>query len=258
MPDLSLGEVINGLVEASNTRLNTALPGIIVGVKNASGTLLDVQPAVNMLAETGETLPRSVILNVPAVMPQSSTGGLQFELNVGDPILLVFSQRGLEVWKSGDGKPASPNTMRMFDSRDCFAIPCVFPQATTPTQTGKHTYPHSSSDVVLVHNIGKANEVEIRLKKSGDVVINTTGKVTVNSTETEVNSDTAVVNAVTTVNGLTTINGNTTINGTLNVSTSVTTPTVVATTSLTVQDQEMFEHAHDGVEPGTGTSGGPV
>lgn len=265
MSDLTLSEVINGLVEARTSRLNTCLPGVIVGVRQeAYGVFLDVQPSINLVAETGETLPRSVVLNIPTILPMSSTGGLQFELNVGDPVVLLFSQRGLETWKSGDGKPSAPSDMRMFDPRDCMAMPCVFPKQTSPANPGKHTYPHSSSDVVLVHNIGKANEVEIRLQKSGDVVINTSGKVTVNSSETEVNSDTAVVNATTTINGNTTINGVTTINGntsvvgTLNVSTSITSPNLIATTSLKVQGKEMYDHRHSGVATGPNNTGGVV
>lgn len=258
MSDLTLGEVINGLVEANTSRLNTSLPGVVVNVRtDGFGVLLDVQPSINLLAETGESLPRSVVMNVPTVMPLSSTGGLQFEINVGDPVYLVFSQRGLDSWKVGNGKPGAPIDMRMFDPRDCVAMPCMFPKSTNPANPNKHKYPHSASDVVLVHNIGKSNEVEIRLKKSGDVVINTSGKVTVNSTQTEVNANTAVVNATTTINGVTTINGNTSIVGTLNVSESVTTPNVVATTSLKVQGKEMNNHTHGGVDTGVGNTGVP-
>lgn len=253
MSELSLGEVINGLIEAKTSRLNTSLPGVIVKVRtDGFGVFVDVQPTVNMLTEAGESFPRSVILNVPAIMPMSSTGGLQFELNVGDPILLVFSQRGLESWKAGDGKPSVPSSLRMFDPRDCVAIPCLFPKQSTPANPSKHTNSHSPSDVVLVHNIGKANEVEIRLKKSGDVVINCSGTVTVNSPQTVVNSEQATVNAETT------INGNTTINGTLNVSVSVTSPLLVAGTSLTVQGKEMHNHVHSGVDSGPNNTGVPV
>ena len=253
MSELSLGEVINGLVEANTSRLNTSLPGIIVQVRRDDyGVFLDVQPAVNMLSGAGESVPRSVILNVPVIMPMSSTGGLQFELNVGDPVLLVFSQRGLEAWKGGDGKPGIPTSMRMFDPRDCIAMPCMFPKPLSPANPAKHKNPHSASDVVLVHNIGKANEVEIRLLKSGDVVINCPGIVTVNSPQTVVNSDTATVNAETT------INGNTVINGTLTVSVSVASPIVAAGTSLTVQGKQMHNHIHGGVDTGPSNTGVPI
>lgn len=264
MADLTLSEVIHGLIESQTSRLNTSLPGIITKVReDAYGVFLDVQPTVNLMTTLGTDVPRPTILNIPTILPMSSTGGLQFEMNVGDPVVLLFSQRGLEAWKVGDGRPGAPSDMRMFDPRDCMAMPCMFPKQTTPANPGKHTYPHDKSDVVLVHNIGKANEVEIRLKKSGDVVINTIGSVTVNSTHTEVNSNTAVVNATTTVNGTTTINGVTTINGntsvvgTLNVSTSISSPLLVATTSLKVQGKEMHNHVHGNVENGTSVTGGP-
>lgn len=253
MSEISLGEVINGLVEANTSRLNTSLPGVIVKVRTDDySVFLDVQPTVNMLTGAGESVPRSVILNVPTIMPLSSTGGLQFELNIGDPVLLVFSQRGLEAWKGSDGKPSVPTSMRMFDPRDCVAIPCVFPKQITPANPSKHKNSHSASDVVLVHNIGKSNEVEIRLKKSGDVVINCPGTVTVNSPQTIVNSDEATVNAETT------INGNTVINGTLTVSVSVASPILAAGTSLTVQGKQMHEHRHGGVDTGPNNTGVPI
>lgn len=245
MSDITLGEVINGLFESNASRMNTCMPATIVRVREASGAFIDVQPAIHLWSEDGETLQRAPILNVPVVFPISSTGGLQFELNPGDPILLIFSQRGLDVWKKGKGMPEAPIDGRMFDPRDCFAIPSPFPIASTPAMPSKHTNSHSKNDVVLVHNIGKPNEVEIRLKKNGDVYIKTTGEI-------KVDASTAVVNATTT------INGNTTINGTLNVSQSITTPTVSATSSLKVQGVEMNNHTHGGVESGGGTSGGPI
>ena len=252
MADLTLGEVINGLFEGRASRMNTSLPGVVIGVRDGTGVFLDVQPAIDLLAETGETLPRAPILNVPAMMPMSSTGGLQFEINVGDPILLVFSQRGLDTWKAGVGKPNAPRDGRMFDPRDCFAIPCVFPSKATPANPNKHTNPHSAKDVVIVHNIGKANEVEIRLKKSGDVYIKTVGQVLVDSGTAVVNASTATVNAETTVNGNTTINGNLTVSGT------TTAPTISATTSLKIAGTEMNNHRHTGVEAGPSISGGPI
>lgn len=245
MADLTLGEVINSLVESRESRLNTALPGVILGVRDGSGVFVDVQPSINLIAETGETLPRSPILNVPLHMPLSSTGGLQFEVNPGDPVMLIFSQRGLDTWKEGNGKPAAPQDGRMFDPRDCMAIPCIFPASTTPANPKKHVNTHSSKDVVLVHNIGKSNEVEIRLKKNGDVYIKTVGEI-------KVDASTAVVNAETT------INGNTTINGKLTVSQTISAPTISASTSLVIAGKEMNGHTHSGVEPGPGNSGGPV
>lgn len=226
----------------------TAIPALVINVRDAGELRVNVKPVLNKRSKDGTTVEERVaILNVPLQQPVSTSGGLTFPINSGDPVFLIFSMRGLELWKRGDGKPHSPNSPRMFDSRDCFAIPGVFPFKSSPNLPPKRTNSHNTEDVVLVHNIGKQNEVEIRLTKSGSVVINTNdeSEVVVNAGNVKVNSSSAVVASdsfeitsgtfsLTTSEGATfstdiTMNGSFSLNG------------------VTVED-----HDHGGVQPGSG------
>ena len=51
-------------------------------------------------------------------------------------------------------------------------FPGLFPFGMAINQQSKRTLTHSTDDVVVVHNLGTAEECEIRLKPTGKVEIN--------------------------------------------------------------------------------------
>ena len=61
---------------------------------------------------------------------------------------------------------------RMFSRRDAIAIPCAFSFDKAINKQSNRTLPHSTTDVVIAHNIGKDNECEIRVKSSGKIEVN--------------------------------------------------------------------------------------
>ena len=161
--------------------LYTAAPGIVVAVRNNLEELsIDVQPTVNILNKDKTTKERPVVLNVPVQMPSSSLAALTFPINVGDPVLLVYSMRALDVWKRSEGKPAVPNDNRKFDKRDCFAIPGVWPFGRSINKPSVRIWQHDTNDLVITNNIGTGSENEVRLHKNGDITINTNKDVFVN------------------------------------------------------------------------------
>lgn len=190
---MSQSPTLQELLTASNqytlSNIYTSIPGIVVSVENMGEGRINVQPTVNIRDETGEVdIPRPPILNVLYQQPCSFVGGLTYPVKVGQTVWLNFSMRGLEVWKRGDGTPAAPADMRTFDPRDCKAT-SLPPFNMSPNLPSKRTWTHSTDDVVLVHNIGSGNEVEIRLKPDGGVVINSPTKVEVNCDVAEVNAE---------------------------------------------------------------------
>ena len=100
--------MFNELIDASNTSLKeglfTALPAVIIKVHSGNELRYDIQPTISQKNKDGEDKPYTAIYHVPAALPKSVTGGLSFELSVGDGVLAIFSQRGLEAWKSIQGK----------------------------------------------------------------------------------------------------------------------------------------------------------
>ena len=116
---MSLQELMNASFDYQTNNLYTAAPGVVVAVRNNLEELsVDVQPTVNILNKDKTTKERPVVLNVPVQMPSSSTAALTFPINVGDPVLLIYSMRSLDNWKRGEGKPSVPSDNRKFDKRD--------------------------------------------------------------------------------------------------------------------------------------------
>lgn len=191
----TLHEILTASSQYALSDVYTNIPGIILAVKDMGQMVVDVQPTINIRSQEGdENTPRPPILNVPLKMPISNQGGLTYPVAPGQPVWLEFSMRGMEVWKRGNGSPEAPVDMRTFDPRDCCASP-IYPFQTSPNQSSKRSLSHSPQDVVLVHNIGTGNEVEIRLKPNGDVFINSPSKITINAEESiEMNSQSVVIN----------------------------------------------------------------
>ncbi len=177
----SLPEVLSSSFNKQMTNIFTAMPGIVVTVRNELNDMtLDVQPTLNIKTKNQEVTERPVIVNVPLQFPASSTAALTYPINVGDSVLLIFSMRGLDTWKRGNGRNVTPTDFRKFDKRDCFAIPGVFPSTNSINDPAKRVWNHNTRDTVLVNSIGTAQETEIRILESGGIVINTNQDVTTN------------------------------------------------------------------------------
>ena len=212
----SLQEGVNGYIDYALNNVYTSIPAVVVNVHNSfNDQRIDVQPSINTKYKNGSSKEHPTILHVPVIMPSSSTSAILFPLNVGDTVLLVFSQRGLDVFKSGNGLPSTPTDFRKFDKRDAFAIPGAVPFAKAPNNPAKHTNTHSTSDMVVVHNLGTAEECEIRLKQSGDINITTSANVNVNTAIANITATTTNIVSDVNITGDVNINGNVETTGTL-------------------------------------------
>lgn len=259
--EAGLQEVLNGHFASQMKNVYTAIPGIVVTVRdNLNNMYVDVQPTVNF-KWPGETdsFERPPILNVPIQMPVSKTGGITFPIVVGDPVLLVFTMRGLDVWKRGNGYPTTPVDDRVFDKRDCVAIPGVFPISEAVNNPSKRTESHSTKDTVVVNNIGKSTEIEIRFMEDGNVKINCApGQLVHIIGDTQIDGDT-VINGEVTINGNTTMNGNHQVNGNFGVSglSEVRGKTNLIGGAL-IEGIEFRTHVHSGIQPGNSNTNIPV
>lgn len=180
-------------------RVHTAIPCVILDVQNdLNEQRITVQPCIDILNEDGTTSQRSAMVNVPLIFPASSSSALTFPVFKGDNVVCLFSMRAMEIFNETDGLPAPPNNLAKFNQKDAMAIPGLFPRKSAINNPNKRTNTHSTLDTVLAHNIGESSEVEIRLKPNGDMIINTTGFVQVNSGTAEINTEVLTVNAETT------------------------------------------------------------
>lgn len=265
MRDPSLEEVLESNFDYLSTGLYTAIPGIIVAIRDGLiSSFVDVKPTINMVSEDDAPIPRPTVLNVPLIFPVSKTGGITFNVDVGDSVLLVYSMRGLDTWKRGDGGDATPTDFRKLDSRDAIAIPGLQTLSASVNNPSKRSNPHDTKDTVIVAGIGTASETEVRLKPDGDVIVNAPSKTILNTGYAEVNAPEIKLNGNTHITGTLIVDkllsfyngiqgiqgvGTNNISGGWNISGGSLTHNGVSIGS---------DHRHSGVQSGNGTSGTPV
>ena len=202
-------EIIEALKKGAEKRFDNqyhCLPAIVVGVQHLNEGCIDVQPIIGRLYEDGTTNFPPSILSVPIVTPQTRNSAFILPVQQGDNVLLVFSQRDVSAFKGGARDPHEPETLRISDINDAFAILGVNPLVESVYEPSRHTLPHSLDDVVVVHNLGTGNENEVRLKSSGDMEFRAKNFKFIGSTATfEVDKITNMGDNI--VEGYSTLNG---------------------------------------------------
>lgn len=171
MSEATLEQLVDAHFDFRLSNLYTCMVGVITSVVDMEQQRIHVQPIVNKVYKDGEIQEYPSLLSIPVQFPSSSSSALTFPLHQGDTVILVFSQKGLDVFKSGSQTAHDPVDMRGFDKRDAFAIPCVFPFGKAINNPSQRTLPHDTDDMVVAHNIGTESECEIRLKSSGVVEV---------------------------------------------------------------------------------------
>lgn len=179
--EASLQELLISSFQSQMNNVHTAIPCIVIAVRDSgSGAMVDIQPTVNQKFKDNSIRERPQILGVPVSFPVSSTAGVLFPIKVGTTGTAIFSMRGLDIWKSGNGKPSTPNNASKFDKADALFFPGIQPPGMSIANPSKHTWPHSTDDVVVFNNIGSGTENEVRLEASGNIVVNTNQDTFVN------------------------------------------------------------------------------
>ena len=101
--------------------VHTCLPGL-VETYDPERRRARVRPAISLLAADGRTIPRPPIADVPVVFPTGGGFALTFPLEPGDPVLLVYAQRGISDWKRTH-QLSPPDVDGFFSAKDAIAIP---------------------------------------------------------------------------------------------------------------------------------------
>lgn len=152
--------------------VHTALPGVIVSYDFAKQKA-EIQPTLKKSYLDGTTLELPILSNVPVIFPRAGGASLTFPVVQGDTCLLLFIERSTDLWKSVGGNVA-PNDSRKFDLSDAVAIMGLFPFT-------ENSLAENNSDVLLTYKSSN-----IRIKESGDIQIDTAGKVAIGNNSTEV------------------------------------------------------------------------
>lgn len=206
---------------------------------------LEIDPQISMIQrdpETGEetevSLPR--LVRVPVGYYKAGGFIITLPTQPGDEGILIFSDRSLDLWKV-KGEKAAPDSARLHDISDAVFMP--FPTS----EPGAIQF---DPDKLV---IGKEDGTAVLTidKETGDILLKSPTKITCEAPEVIVESSTVAVTATT---SLTVTSPTSTFNG------DVTVTGVVTATDFVPGGGEppYLGHAHSGIDPGPGTSGGIV
>lgn len=119
------------IFDALLSNIHTAMPGIIKSFDVTTG-LATVQPALQRKFSGSESaIDLPVIEDVLVLFPGNNDYIITFEISVDLPVLLIFSERAIDIWQNIGGV-VDPAIQRKFDLSDCIAIPHLMPLPNLP------------------------------------------------------------------------------------------------------------------------------
>lgn len=139
------------------SHIHTCLPGRIE-TYDYTTQKATVKPLIKKKYLDGDVQELPVLTNVPVQFPRTKKSGITFPLTRGDGVLIVFSERSLERWKSS-GDDTEPGDARKFDLSDGIAIPGLF-------SFKQKNIASNNNDLEVQHN-GQF----VTIKKNGDIEV---------------------------------------------------------------------------------------
>lgn len=238
-------DAVMSFINSDRALINTAIPAKILNY-NPDTQKAVIQPTITALLKDDRVIPYPELEDVPVMFPGTSKSMFTFPLEINDTVLLIFSQRSLDNWLSTrNSNPVNPNDFRKHDFSDAIAIPGLYSFPRAINHPDKHTLTHNTDDLVIAHNIGSANENEVRLKEDGTIIISSGA-----GTKLTLNLDGTV--ALDAPTSLSVTSPTTTWTGDIDV-----TGTVTATTDVVGGGKSLKTHTHGGVQTGSGNTGAP-
>jgi hypothetical protein len=153
----SVASAIKDFVKGMLAGIHTCMPGEIVSY-DYTKQKATVKPLLKRSYVDGTTASYPVINDVPVVFPRSGGASLTFPVVVGDTVMLLFSERTMDLWLN-KGTESISLVERQFSLNDAIAVPGLFP-FTSASKASNNT------DVELVFNSQK-----IVIKPNGDIEI---------------------------------------------------------------------------------------
>lgn len=132
-------ELLRTVIESRLADVHTSIPGRVVSYDAATQTA-DIEIVILRAeqAESGATVHETypVIPNVPVGWPSGGGYSLQFPLDPGDGVWLVFSESATSGWRE-TGEVSPPGDLDRFDISYPIALPCARPSSKPlPAGTG--------------------------------------------------------------------------------------------------------------------------
>lgn len=163
-------DIIKNAIWSVLNNVHTSMPGIVKAY-DPSTNKATIQPALNKNFQSGP-MEMPLIENVPIMFQAGSNFAINFPINLGDYVLLIFSERSIDLWKAVGGQ-VTPDDYRKFHLSDAIAIPGLMPF------TGD--FSKNNGEDFIISFAGS----EIRIKPNGDIQIKTASKIAIGSQAVE-------------------------------------------------------------------------
>ena len=136
----SLAQVLPFVLhELLKSAVHTSFFGVVIEY-DAATKRARIQPAPNLIvAQPGgadRSMPRSPILDVPVHQQGTGTYLVHQQIDKGDAVLCIVSERTLDAWKQRWGAPYDPQPEILFDAQDAAAIPWGDPEIAPAQEMG--------------------------------------------------------------------------------------------------------------------------
>lgn len=203
--------------KAATKDLMTCLPGHVVAYDSTSKPPV-AQVQIGIQRLLGDDyVDAPIIINVPVQFAGTAKWSVFHELPAGTEGMIHFSRQAIDTWID-QGGIAIPSDERRFSAEDAFFSP----------------------------GYRSAKTAIAGLPTDGIGMTNAAGTVSIHLTDSGITLTAGGASLTVTADGVT-HNGKTTLND----------RTEITSGGLAVGDIEFDDHVHDGVETGSGTSGGP-
>lgn len=117
--------VVQNAINAALLDLHVALPASVIAVEPGGGVA--VQPLLKRIYRSGSVVNLPPIQGVPVWSPRGASYFVQLPVAPGDLGLVIFSERSLDKWKSGDGSAVETGDVRTHDLSDAVFFPGLYP-----------------------------------------------------------------------------------------------------------------------------------
>ena len=165
--------------QAIKQDVHTALPATIVSYDSSTKRAL-VQPSIRLVltGDLGEQ-PRAPIPDVPVFQPSAGGFAALFPVREGDPVMLIFSERGITQFKERY-EESTPDDDAPFSPRDAVALLGFGGASVTPKDPAALSIQSEDGGVSVVLSAG-----EVRLEAGGNVLLLGAGGLTYNGDQVQ-------------------------------------------------------------------------
>lgn len=229
--DGDLGAALSFIFQKMMQKVDGQLPAEIVSYNRVTNRAM-VRPLISIISTSGQRVGRAPIAAVPVLALGGGNFFINFPLGPGDIGWIEASDRDISLYLQSS-QVASPNDGRIHSFEHGRFVPDVFANYTFTLDAGAMVISSLDGSTRIVMSAGKiqffAADIEFN---STTFTINNSGTMTVNTATYDQNTTSGAG--------------------------STTTGNVNLPVNTTIDGRPFMDHEHNGVQTGTGNSGGVV